>query len=110
MGATAFIMAEMTGIPYSEICIAALIPAALFFFSVFVMIDLEAVKLNLKGLDPEQVPDIKQILRDKWPLLSPLIGIILMLLVFKMSSSRTAVVAILITIIAPLIKRTLRSH
>lgn len=108
MGATAFIMAEMTGIPYSEICIAALIPAALFFFSVFVMIDLEAVKLNLKGLDPEQVPDIKQILRDKWPLLSPLIGIILMLLVFKMSSSRTAVVAILITIIAPLIKRNIK--
>lgn len=108
MGATAFIMAEMTGIPYSEICIAALIPAALFFFSVFVMIDLEAVKLNLKGLDPDQIPDIRQILRDKWPLLSPLIGIILMLLVFKMSSSRTAVVAILITIIAPLIKRNIK--
>ena len=108
MGATAFIMAEMTGIPYSEICIAALIPAALFFFSVFVMIDLEAVKLNLKGLAPAQIPDIRQILRDKWPLLSPLIGIILMLLVFKMSSSRKAVVAILITIIAPLIKRNIK--
>ena len=108
MGATAFIMAEMTGIPYSEICKAAMIPAALFFFSVFIMIDMEAVKLGLKGLEPELIPDIKQIMKDKWPLLSPLVGIIIMLLVFKMSSSRTAVIAIVITILAPLIKRNIK--
>lgn len=108
MGATAFIMAEMTGIPYSQICIGALIPAALFFFSVFVMIDLEAVKLDLRGMPAEMIPDIKKILKDKWPLLSPLVGIIVMLLVFKMSSSRTAVVAILITIIAPLVKHNIK--
>ena len=108
MGATAFIMSEMTGIPYSAICKAAAIPAALFFFSVFIMIDLEAVKLGLKGMDPEDVPDVKKIMRDKWPLLAPLVGILMMLLVFKMSSSRTAVVAIFLTIMAPLIKRTIK--
>lgn len=108
MGATAFIMAEMTGIPYSQICLAALLPAALFFFSVFVMIDLEAVKLGLKGMPTDRVPDIKKIMREKWPLLSPLVGIILMLLVFKMSSSRTAVFAIIITILAPLLKRNIK--
>lgn len=106
MGATAFLMAEITGIPYSQICTAALIPALLFFFSVFVMIDLEAVKLGLKGLDPEDVPDIKKILREKWPLLAPLVAIILMLLVFKMSASRTAIIGIIVTILAPAIKKT----
>lgn len=108
MGATAFIMAEMTGIPYSSICIGALIPATLYFFSIFIMIDLEAVKLDLKGMPEEQIPDIKKIMKENWPLLSPLIGIILMLMVFKMSSSRTAVTAILLTILAPLVKRTIK--
>lgn len=108
MGATAFIMAEMTGIPYSAICIAALIPATLYFLSIFIMVDLEAVRLNLKGMPEEQIPDIKKIMKENWPLLAPLIGIILMLLVFKMSSSRTAVTAILLTILAPLVKRTIK--
>ncbi|HSG04181.1 MAG TPA: TRAP transporter large permease subunit, partial [Marinobacterium sp.] len=45
MGAGAFIMAEVTGIPYSEIAIAAIIPAVLYFVSIYFMVDFEAAKL-----------------------------------------------------------------
>jgi TRAP-type uncharacterized transport system fused permease subunit len=44
MGAGAFIMAEITGIPYTEIAVAAIIPAVLYFVSIFFMVDFEGRK------------------------------------------------------------------
>ncbi len=51
MGAVAFIMAETLGLPYVEIVKAAIVPAILYFITVFVMVDLEARRLKMKGLN-----------------------------------------------------------
>ncbi|GGA60831.1 TRAP transporter permease [Pelagibacterium lentulum] len=56
MGAGAFIMAEVTGVPYTEIVIAAIIPAVLYFVSVYFMVDLQAKKLGMQGLKSEELP------------------------------------------------------
>ncbi|RJE81399.1 TRAP transporter permease [Paracoccus sp. JM45] len=56
MGAGAFIMAEVTGIPYTDIVIAAIIPALLYFVSVYFMVDLQALKLDMKGLPRSELP------------------------------------------------------
>jgi TRAP transporter 4TM/12TM fusion protein len=56
MGAGAFIMAEITAIPYSQIVIAAIIPAVLYFVSVYFMVDKEALKKGMKGLPREELP------------------------------------------------------
>ncbi len=64
MGAGAFIMAEITGIPYTDIMIAAIIPACLYFLSVFVMVDLEAVKLGMRGLRDDELPDLRKMARQ----------------------------------------------
>jgi len=56
MGAGAFIMAEITGIPYTEIVIAAIIPAVLYFTSVYFMVDKEALKKGMQGLPRDQLP------------------------------------------------------
>src|SRR5690606_36930330 len=56
MGAGAFIMAEVTGIPYTEIVIAAIIPAVLYFASVYFMVDLQAARIGMKGLPKEELP------------------------------------------------------
>ena len=66
MGAGAFIMAEVTGIPYRQIALAAIIPALLFFVAVYFMVDLEAVKRNLRGLPREQLPDLREALRKTY--------------------------------------------
>lgn len=64
MGAGAFIMAEITGIPYSEIVIAAIIPAVLYFVSVYFMVDKTALKLGMKGLPREELPQFRQLARQ----------------------------------------------
>jgi len=56
MGAGIFIMAEITGIPYQRIMLAGIIPAVLYFFSAFMMVDYEAVKLNLVGFPRAALP------------------------------------------------------
>ncbi len=56
MGAGAFIMAEITGIPYTEIAIAAIIPAILYFVSVYFMVDFEAAKLGMRGMRDDEIP------------------------------------------------------
>jgi TRAP transporter 4TM/12TM fusion protein len=55
MGAGAFIMAEITGIPYTEIAIAAVIPAILYFASVYFMVDFEAKKLGMRGMRADEL-------------------------------------------------------
>jgi TRAP-type uncharacterized transport system fused permease subunit len=56
MGAGAFIMAEITGIPYQEIAIAAIIPAVLYFASIYFMVDFEAAKLGMRGMREDELP------------------------------------------------------
>lgn len=63
MGAGAFIMAEITGIPYSEITVAALIPAVLYFVSVYFMVDLSARKLGMQGLPRSELPPLGMLAR-----------------------------------------------
>jgi TRAP transporter 4TM/12TM fusion protein len=64
MGAGAFIMAEITGIPYTEIVIAAIIPAVLYFASVYFMVDLEAAKKDMKGLPRSALPKFGKLVRQ----------------------------------------------
>ena len=63
MGAGAFIMAEITGIPYQEIAIAAIIPAILYFTSIFFMVDFEAAKLGMRGMREDELPKLRAMVR-----------------------------------------------
>ncbi len=63
MGAGAFIMAEITGIPYTDIAVAAIIPAVLYFVSVYFMVDLEAAKLGMRGMREDELPKFKDMVR-----------------------------------------------
>lgn len=80
MGAAAFVMAEMTGIPYVSIAIAAAIPALLDYTAILTMVHLEALKSGIQGLPKSELPDFWQTLREGGHLLIPVIGIVAMLL------------------------------
>ncbi len=80
MGAVAFIMAETLNIPYIEICKAAAIPAVLYFVACFWMVHLEAGRLKLLGLPPEECPSAWRAVVDGWYLVLPLIALVWLLL------------------------------
>jgi TRAP transporter 4TM/12TM fusion protein len=64
MGSVAFIMAEYTGIPYDQIAIAAIIPAALYYLGVIVQVHYLSKKLGMRGLSREEIPSIRQAMRN----------------------------------------------
>ena len=102
MGTGAFVMAELIGISYGSICIAALFPAILYFMALLLMVDVHAVKNDLSG--KESVPKITmtQVLKEGWHYLL-CIGVLLVLLVgLQFSPAKSAFYAILTLVVCDL--------
>ncbi|NLC27184.1 MAG: TRAP transporter fused permease subunit [Campylobacteraceae bacterium] len=81
MGAGAFIMAELLGVPYVDIMSAAIFPALLFFFTVWIGIDIYARRYNLVALDKEEIPPANLVLRLSPFFILPF-GVLLYALIF----------------------------
>ncbi|HWP56674.1 MAG TPA: TRAP transporter fused permease subunit [Candidatus Acidoferrales bacterium] len=79
MGAGAFVMAEMTGMPYVEIIAVAAIPGILYFLSVGVMVYFESRKLGLRGLPAQELPRLGEVWKRGWYLLLPIAMLIVIL-------------------------------
>ncbi|MFC1914627.1 TRAP transporter permease, partial [Chloroflexota bacterium] len=79
MGAAAFIMAEFIGVSYWTVCVAAFLPAFLYYISLFLVVDFEAGKLNMSGLSADEVGDWKPVILRGWHILVPLIILIVLL-------------------------------
>ena len=81
LGAAAFIMVEYLELPLRDILAAALIPALLHYFGIFVMVHLEAKKLGLRGLNESEVPKFIKIIQDNWLAIVPLFILVYLILV-----------------------------
>ena len=75
MGAAVFIMAEFTGIPYTSIVVASIIPALLYYVCVFLQVDFRSRKLGLLGLSESELPRFSQAIKGGWLFLFPLIAL-----------------------------------
>ena len=94
MGAAAFVMADLTGIPYSTIVIAAIVPGILYYFSLGTSVYLEADKRGLEAELPENLPQVKQVLKEGWYYGLPIITLIIALLGFNLSANYSALFSI----------------
>ncbi len=100
MGAGAFLMAEILHVPYSQVCLAAIIPAALYFASAYWMIDLYSASTGLRGLTRDELPVFRKIMLEKGYLLIPLIIVLVCLMVLMMSAYRAAMYGIISLVVA----------
>ncbi|MDV2684971.1 TRAP transporter permease [Alkalihalophilus lindianensis] len=108
MGAAAFIMAEMLGVPYSQIALAALLPALLFYLGIIVQIHLRATKEGLKGISKENLPQVMEVLKERGHLLIPLFFLLYMLFFSGRTIIYSAFLTILVTIVVAMIRKTTR--
>ncbi|MEJ2096071.1 MAG: TRAP transporter fused permease subunit [Deltaproteobacteria bacterium] len=107
MGAAAFVMAEFLGIPYISLCKAALIPALLYYFAIFVIVHFYSLKIGLKGLPSSEIPSLWKVLAGNWIIAIPLIILIITLILGY--SPRVAVLyAIAATVVISAVRRTNR--
>lgn len=107
MGAAAFIMVDFLNLPLRDILAAALFPALLHYFGIFVMVHLEAKKLGLRGLTSEEMPKIMLVLKQNWLAAAPLIILIYMILAGR-TPDFAAVYAIIACVVVGFLKPTNR--
>lgn len=107
MGAAAFIMTEFTNIPYYQIALAAAIPAVLYFTGIFITVHFEAKRTGLEGLPRHQLPNWRKLLKEKWFLATPIVGIVYFL-VAGYTPMKAAFYGILLCILASMILKETR--
>ncbi len=105
LGAAAFIIAELTGTPYIDVALATIMPAMLYFLSVFYMIDLEAYKQGLHGMDRGELPSLKKIVLERGHLVLPIFVLIFVMVVLNASVIKAAIWAIYSTILCTFLRR-----
>src|SRR4051794_13599883 len=76
MGAAAVFMIEFLKLPYTTIIMAAIVPAFMHFFGVFMQVHFEAKRNGLRGLRPDEMPDLREAFRRDWPTVIPLVALI----------------------------------
>ena len=93
MGITAFLIADWLSVPYSEVVLAALFPAILYYVALFMQVDLEAAKGGMVGIKPELLPRLGKVLRQGWVFILPFAILIYTLIALAWEPERSAVVA-----------------
>ena len=107
MGAAAFLMAEFVGVPYIDVVKAAAIPALLYFTGVWLGVHFEAKRKKLKGIPRAELPNPLTLLKERGHLAIPLI-VIVYLLVSGYTPMRAALVAIFLSILCAMLRKSTR--
>jgi TRAP transporter 4TM/12TM fusion protein len=107
MGAGAFLMAEYTGLPYSQIVSLAVLPAFLYFATVYLFVDIIAAKRGMRGLSSAELPKLKQVFADGWYYLIPL-GILIYFLLLSFSPNRVGFIAIVSIVVVSIVRWAIR--
>ena len=87
MGAAAFVMAELLGIPYLTVVTHAFLPAVISYIALFYISHIEALKLDLKGLPEKDIPPLKQTFLSGIHFLIPIGVLIYLLLVMNWTAA-----------------------
>lgn len=82
MGAVAFLMADILQRPYTEIVVAAIVPALLYYVAVFAQVDLQAARDDIALVDESEIPETSDVFKHGWVFIVPFAAIVLALFTF----------------------------
>lgn len=105
MAATAFIMAEFLAIPYSKVAISAAIPAILYYVGIYAQVHLRALKDDLRGLPPQEIPSLKDELKKGWIYIFPVAGLLYFLFWLYFSPEKAALYAAAVAVLIGVFKK-----
>ena len=106
MAAVAFVMGEFTGLGFATIAVAAIIPAFLFYISLFFQVDFYAAKSQFQSLDQSAIPKISKTFKEGWHYLIPILALIYFLIVTRRNPATAVYYSTGILILITLIKKS----
>ena len=108
MGAAAFVMASFIGVTYFEVVKHAFLPAIISYIALFYISHLEALKLNLKGMEEKDVPNLKQTFFSGLHFLIPIFVLIILLVYFRFTASYSIFYATIALVLVNLIDKIIK--
>lgn len=108
MGIVAFLMSEFLGLPYSQIAIAAVIPALIYYAAVLIQVDLEAAKSNLKGLPLSELPRLQDSMKGCLLFIVPLVVLVYTLFKLNYQPAKAAMAGVLSVLVLTALRRRTR--
>jgi len=108
MGVAAFVMVELTDVPYTQILKMAIFPGVLYYISLFTMVDIEAEKMKLAKLSEKDIPNLTYVLKKGFYLSTPIFVLIYCLIILHFSPIRSAQWGTLSIILVSFLKRETR--
>jgi TRAP transporter 4TM/12TM fusion protein len=107
MGAVAFIMASFLNIPYSEVCLTAIVPALLYYWGLFVQIDGHAAQKRLLKIPKTELPTLKETIKGGWIYLFSIITLIYLLFYLR-REAQAPYIATVVLLIGTMFKKETR--
>ena len=108
MGAAAFVMASFIGVTYFEVVKHAFLPAIISYIALFYISHLEALKLNLKGMDADEVPNLKKTFLSGLHFLIPIFVLVYLLVFMRFTASYSIFYATLSLILVNLLNKIIK--
>nr|WP_244423566.1 TRAP transporter fused permease subunit [Nitratireductor pacificus] len=90
MGAVAFLMADILQRPYTEIVVAAIVPALLYYVALFIQVDLLAAKQRIKQIEGEDIPSASRVMSRGWVFALPFAAVVIALFWFNQRAETAA--------------------
>jgi TRAP transporter 4TM/12TM fusion protein len=109
MGTIAFLMSAMLNVPYADIAIAAALPALLYYFGIFMQIDLRAARLGLRGLPRHELPSVREEFKKGWEFTVPLLALVVSIFLLNWDVNRCGLFTIVVTLIVSVFRKQTRS-
>jgi TRAP transporter 4TM/12TM fusion protein len=106
MGAAAFIMAEFLQVSYGAVCVAAAIPAVLYYACLFIHVDLEAAKHGIGSAEIKDAPSLMEVIKSGWHFLVPIVFLVVALIypeILRLTPEKAAIVSTGLLIVLALI-------
>lgn len=98
MGAAAFLMADILGVPYWDIVVAAFLPGVLYYIAMFTMVDFEGARAALKGVPTAEIPPLGRTFAHGWFLLAAIVVLLVLLGVWNLPVDQCALIAVVVLV------------
>jgi TRAP transporter 4TM/12TM fusion protein len=104
MGAAAFLMSDILALPYWNIAVAAFLPGVLYFLALFLIVDFEGGRANLKGVPRAEIPPLSKTLKQGWPLLISVAVLLIALGQYGVPVDQSALLALVVLVVLSMLR------
>jgi len=94
MGSVIFVLCEYIGMPYGQVIIYAFLPACLYYLALFIMVDLNAAKMGIKGIPRSELPSFFATAKQGWWYLIPIAVLLFCMIALTLSPEKSAIIAL----------------